>query len=591
MTVLNKYTQLVATSFETPVTFLGVLLKQGKVEQYRGIKFGTLTSRWAEATICSNYKTKKPTPSPKLLQIAEVLQTKLSSVVYDATQFGPLCPQPPEDVTGYYAVPRAIEKPIPASATPHELELLNLVITRPAPDFTSDSRSRSSQQKKEEENLVPVVIFIHGGSNATGGAANPLYDGSTLVERSVEMSKPVVLVHIQYRLGALGWLYVDGCGNRALRDQLTALHWVKKHIKDFGGDPNNISVLGLSAGSCDTFYQVLFQEQQRLKQLQAGANANDKKLFGKIALMSGVADTMPFRSVKSQIATKREIAVNIFGKEKVANAEFENKLDDLLKKVPIDELVLKSGFSGPSGDEIRIWYGTIEENDGGAVAATLGNTTTLPDWIDGALMCDTGEEGLLFSAGVKHLDPAKTMAAFRSLDNTEHGANGFGTEIINSYNLESDFIKGIEALFADLLFTYPMYRTQKENVDPSTTNNCNIYRLYFDALNPFDPREGSMHGVDMLYLFGSYLHHYSPDSPVRRISRELQDTYLEFFHSGRAWANPAHVKRFASNETADSQLLNKGLERNFRRIDIFENLFDKRRKENVHGILRILSSL
>lgn len=590
MTVINKYTQLIASSFETPVTFLGVLLKQGKVEQYRGIKFGTLTSRWAEATICSNYKTKRPTPSSELSQAAGLFQTKLPSVVYDATQFGPLCPQPPEDITGYYAVPRAIEEPIPASATPHELELLNLVVTRPTSEFAPDSESESTQQKKEEK-LVPVVVFIHGGSNATGGAANHLYDGSTLVERAMNTNKPVVIVHIQYRLGALGWLYVDGCGNRALRDQLTALHWVKKHIKDFGGDPNNISVLGLSAGSCDTFYQVLFQEQKRIKQLQTGDNENYGKLFGKIALMSGVADTMPFRSVKSQVATKREIATKIFGKEKVANAEAENKLDDLLKEVPIDELVLKSGFSGPANDEIRIWYGTIEENDGGAVAATLRNTTTLPDWIDAALMSDTGEEGLLFSAGVKHLDPTKTVAAFRSLDNTVAGTKGFGTEIIKFYKLESDFIKGIEALFADLLFTYPIHRTQKENVGPDDTKTCNIHRIYFDALNPFDPREGSMHGVDMLYLFGSYLDSYSPDSPVRRISHELQDTYLEFFHTGHAWDNPTHVKRFASNETTESQLLNEGVERNFRRLDVFEKLFDKQRKENVHGILRILSSL
>lgn len=580
MTVLKKYTQLLATSFEAPVTFIGVLLKHGKVEQYRGIKFGTLTSRWAEAALCSNYKS-NPVPSPLLLQEATVFKSSHQSVVYDATQFGALCPQPPEDITGYYAVPPTIVQPVPESAAPNELELLNLVITRPALEFSHKGR---------QEKLIPVVVFIHGGSNATGGAANPLYDGSTLVERSLDTGKPVVLVHIQYRVGALGWLYIDGRGNRALRDQLVALRWVRKHIKDFGGDPENVTVLGLSAGSCDTFYQVLFQNHHIQQQILQGGDEQNKCLFKKIGLMSGVADTMPFRHIKSQIATKQEIASKIFGPEKLASVKSESELDDLLKKVPVDELVLKSGLTGPDSDEIRIWYGTIDQNDGGAVATTLRNTTTLPNWIDAALISDTGEEGLLFRNGVKHLDHAKTVAAFRSLDNEKDSPSCFGTEIINFYNLKSDFTNGIEALFADLLFTYPIHRTQRENLD-TATNNTKIYRLYFDALNPFDPHQGSMHGVDMLYLFGSYLQDYPLDSPIRQTSHELQDTYLEFFYSGRAWKDSEKVKRFPPIGCSEPQFLEKNLEGKFRRLEVFEKVFDPRGKKKVHSVLRILSSL
>lgn len=588
MTVLKKYTQLLATSFETPVTFIGVLLKQGKVEQYRGIKFGTLTSRWAEAALCSNYKS-NPVPSPLLLQEAAVLKPPHQSVVYDATQFGALCPQPPEDITGYYAVPPAIVQPMPASAVPDELELLNLVITRPAREI-STSTSPKIFHKERQEKLLPVVVFIHGGSNATGGAANPLYDGSTLVERSIDTGKPVVLVHIQYRVGALGWLYIDGRGNRALRDQLVALRWVQKHIKDFGGDPENVTVLGLSAGSCDTFYQVLFQNNHIQQQILKGEDEQSEYLFRKIGLMSGVADTMPFRHIKSQIATKQEIASKTFGPEKLASVKSENELDDLLKQVPVDELVLKSGLTGPGSDEIRIWYGTIDQNDGAAVATTLRNTTTLPNWIDAALISDTGEEGLLFRNGVKHLDHAKTVAAFRSLDNEQDSPSCFGTEIINSYNLESDFTNGIEALFADLLFTYPIHRTQRENL-ANSTNSTKIYRLYFDALNPFDPLQGSMHGVDMLYLFGSYLQDYPLDSHIRQASQKLQDTYLEFFYSGLAWEDSEKVKRFPPNGYSEPQFLEKNLERKFRRLDVFEKVFDPRCKKKVHSVLRILSSL
>ena len=70
----------------------------------------------------------------------------------------------------------------------------------------------------------------------------------------------VVLVEIQYRLGPLGYMCLDhpeGAGNMGMLDQVLALDWVKAHIADFGGDPNQITVFGESAGAASASYHMI----------------------------------------------------------------------------------------------------------------------------------------------------------------------------------------------------------------------------------------------------------------------------------------------------------------------------------------------
>ena len=98
----------------------------------------------------------------------------------------------------------------------------------------------------------PVMVWIHGGSLTSGSGSSPLYDGIRLAEQG-----DVVIVTINYRLGALGWLAHPGlrdeetgaAGNWGLLDQIAALQWVQDHVERLGGDPGNVTVFGESAGS------------------------------------------------------------------------------------------------------------------------------------------------------------------------------------------------------------------------------------------------------------------------------------------------------------------------------------------------------
>jgi para-nitrobenzyl esterase len=93
----------------------------------------------------------------------------------------------------------------------------------------------------------PVLVWVHGGAFVTGSGALPIYDGAALAAAA-----DAVVVTINYRLGALGWLRSAelGCsGNEGLLDQLAALAWVGREIARFGGDPGNVTVFGESAGA------------------------------------------------------------------------------------------------------------------------------------------------------------------------------------------------------------------------------------------------------------------------------------------------------------------------------------------------------
>ncbi|WP_369070485.1 carboxylesterase/lipase family protein [Kineococcus terrestris] len=90
----------------------------------------------------------------------------------------------------------------------------------------------------------PVLVWVHGGAYVTGAGSSPAYHPRAHVRRGT------LVVSVNYRLGAEGFLAVPGApGNRALRDQVAALEWVRDNVSAFGGDPARVTVAGESAGA------------------------------------------------------------------------------------------------------------------------------------------------------------------------------------------------------------------------------------------------------------------------------------------------------------------------------------------------------
>ncbi|MDX1883640.1 carboxylesterase/lipase family protein [Mycolicibacterium sp. 120270] len=146
--------------------------------------------------------------------------------VYDATRYGYACPQPVD--------PRL---PIDLGA-PQGEDCLTLNV------WASSDTSAGDRK--------PVMVWLHGGAYILGSAGQPLYDG-----RALTASGDVIVVTVNYRLGALGFLDLSEFdspsrhydSNLGLRDVLAALHWVRDNIAAFGGDPDRVTLFGESAGA------------------------------------------------------------------------------------------------------------------------------------------------------------------------------------------------------------------------------------------------------------------------------------------------------------------------------------------------------
>lgn len=163
--------------------------------------------------------------------------------------------------------------------------------------------------------LLPVMFFIHGGGYKSGSGNSSSYGADFLVNQSV------VLVTINYRLEALGFLCLDTKeipGNAGLKDQVAALRWVKENIVNFGGDPDCITIIGQSAGAASVGYHIL--------------SPMSKGLFNRAIAMSGtpLCDfTISYKPVERAF---------ILGKQLGIDTNDTTVLMNYLQNVTVDQL-------------------------------------------------------------------------------------------------------------------------------------------------------------------------------------------------------------------------------------------------------------
>jgi carboxylesterase type B len=106
---------------------------------------------------------------------------------------------------------------------------------------------------------TPVLVYIHGGGYVAGSKDD--FASAGLLQRAASTGPPMVMVSLNYRLGALGFLsgptvQKDGLANAGLHDQRFALNWIRKNIHLFGGDPEKVTVWGGSAGASSILQQI-----------------------------------------------------------------------------------------------------------------------------------------------------------------------------------------------------------------------------------------------------------------------------------------------------------------------------------------------
>ena len=212
----------------------------------------------------------------------------------------------------------------------------------------------------------PVMVWIHGGSYVSDGTANPRNWGKAFVEAHPE----VVFVSLNYRLGLLGFLDLsslpDGkeyarSGNLGLLDQIEALRWIKRNIRAFGGDPDNVTVMGHSAGAGSVSLLASIDEAQGLFRraiMQSGSVAFTSSPEDCQRLTKRVLDATGAKTVHDLQALSQDdiIALN----DKVGKFfRFPERDGNLIPEDPYSRF---DGFNagidmliGTTADESRYW--------------------------------------------------------------------------------------------------------------------------------------------------------------------------------------------------------------------------------------------
>ncbi|WP_259069982.1 carboxylesterase/lipase family protein [Mucilaginibacter sp. X4EP1] len=211
--------------------------------------------------------------------------------------------------------------PSPMQAKPVSFMVYTREFLIPEQPISEDCLYLNVWTKAKHGAKKPVFVWIYGGGFGSGGTAVPIYDGEAMAQ------KGVIFVSVNYRVGVFGFMAHpeltkesgnNASGNYGLLDQIAALQWIKRNITAFGGDPDNVTIAGQSAGSISVNCLV--------------ASPVAKGLFNKAIAESGsfLIDLPSIKANDLKIAEQQGI--------KVANAVHATTLDDL-RRVPAEDLM------------------------------------------------------------------------------------------------------------------------------------------------------------------------------------------------------------------------------------------------------------
>lgn len=409
--------------------------------------------------------------------------------ILDATNFGPIVPQPPPEYEASYV------RNLPQS----EAKCLTLNVW-----------TKSLDNKKR-----PVMFWIHGGGFTTGSGVGS--DGSRLVLRG-----DVVVVSINYRLGPLGFLYMpdvpEANANVGMLDMIAALKWVKENITNFGGDPDNVTIFGCSAGGFAVttllamplakglFHRAIPQSGAAHKNSYNPLDGlgNYEDLIQKLGIQKGDIETL--RKIHYEELIKNMNSPKWRVRGVVTWGPVVDK--DTLPEHPID--AIKNGsareielLTGSTLDEFKLWTAIKTES------------------------YEFEEERLL--------GKVKRVTKFMDLDDKK------SKQMIEVYSQLKKTPRDIlDAIRTDYEFRIQAIRL----AEAQSQHQPNTYMYLFSWKNPYKGGKfGAMHGLEVCFVFNTL---WTQDVPMiarkteetQELSEKMMDTWIAFAHTG----NPNHDK-------------------------------------------------
>ncbi|HHH9110642.1 TPA: carboxylesterase/lipase family protein [Pseudomonas aeruginosa] len=354
----------------------------------------------------------------------------------------------------------------------------------------------------------PVMVWFHGGGNAHSSSRVPGYDGSSISKRG-----DVVFVSVNYRLGIFGFIDMSqiggepGSANNGLRDQMLALQWVRRNIEKFGGDPDNITAFGNSAGASDLSAML-------------GAD-NPKQYFDRVILQSGSAflTRSPVASARMNNAFFKRMGVtsidqlqNLPAQELIDMQEkaLEGMLEtdvDLMFQPTMDGVVVR-----------RFPLHAIQAGDTKSIDMMLGSTAN-------ELMLYTVYDPELLNRQPENLPELSILPWYvKKLVSSVYTWN------------RPDMMPGQVAMdiLGDAAFRLPAIRM----AEAQSQNAGNAWMYRFDWVIP-NSKMGAPHGIELPFLFNRMDEVQARvegatavDPQWQQLSNNMQDAWTSFARTG-----------------------------------------------------------
>lgn len=352
---------------------------------------------------------------------------------------------------------------------------------------------------------LPVMVWIHGGAFHQGTANDALYDGEKLALRA-----RAVVVNMEYRLGALGFLALPELAREAGRpaspsyailDQREALKWVQRNIAAFGGDPNNVTIFGQSAGAWSTCVHLV--------------SPGSRGLFARAIMLSGACSNALYFTPQEAEAQGDQLAAKVGCDGAGRLACLRNKSsEELIRALPFRRgYVLRPG----------VWWGPVV--DGVELPAQPMDRLRSRDFARVPLIVGAAAaEGVIHTASFDRVTPEELEWFVRGV---------FGDRaarlVLDKY-VRATPKESLSDVIGDGIFVCQARRIARA----FAVAGVPAYLYHFThALE--DPRVhalGATHSVDLFFLFGNRSLGYGLAASERPLSTTMMDAWGAFARAG-----------------------------------------------------------
>ncbi|XP_038210427.1 esterase FE4-like [Zerene cesonia] len=376
-----------------------------------------------------------------------------------------------------------------------------------------------------------VMVYIHGGAYMFGSGDDILLGPEFLVQHDI------VLVTINYRLEVFGFLCLDlpeVPGNAGMKDQVLALQWVKNNIQQFGGDANNVTIFGASAGAASATYHLI--------------SPLSKGLFHKAIAQSGTCTVDWAQTINAQDRAFR--LCKVLGKD----TRDPKEALDFLQNIPIKDFIRKT-YKTMTKDEIHRglkmhFVPVVEKFHNNAflfeepqhlfVAGKAQNVPLMIGYNNKEGMISVPME--LEKIEYRNKMPSSYLPRNICNNITADKVNEFGKRIKEFYckgeDLSAQNVDTVSSLLSDLYFISPIHIFTYHYAKIS--QSVYMYRFNFDTeLNLLKSivgfnRKGAWHGDELFYLFCNYLNRdiYEENQRLKKIVDQVTLMWTDFAKSG-----------------------------------------------------------